>query len=145
MPEETKPDSFDWVKARSECSIEGVFQILKQVVTSNVESAKTIFNRSDITFTVRSLDRRFVVTREDSIGSGVKVGCHVAFALSNNSAEITVTRMRPQYRPCLFFQQSQALCRMAIVCWKSKEPPSNCGRLVDAPLRIYFSTNSRAL
>jgi hypothetical protein len=92
MPEETKPDSFDWVKARSECSIESVFQILKQVVTSNVESAKTIFSkRSDVTFTVTSLDRRFVVTREDSIGSGVKVGCHVTFALSN-SAEITVTR-----------------------------------------------------
>ena len=60
--------SFNWVQARSECSVERVFQILAEVVDSDVKAANAL-NRRGVTFHVnRDARGKLIVARNRDLG-----------------------------------------------------------------------------
>lgn len=60
------PD-FDWVKARSDCSLPGVFKQLQRGVQNDVEEAKKLLSSSSaISLTVESRTGRFSVVRSEN-------------------------------------------------------------------------------
>ena len=58
----------DWVKARAACSLKGVFQLLSEVVDSDVKAANAL-DRKDIKFTLnRGITGKLIVVRERDLG-----------------------------------------------------------------------------
>jgi hypothetical protein len=95
-----RDDSFDWVTARSKCSLRGAFQILTEVVETNVERANALPD-SNYSFESKRLDQRLVVTAtlESMLGQGYAT---VVFHLRDS--EIAVTRsLHPTARSELAF------------------------------------------
>jgi hypothetical protein len=86
---DVKPDSFDWVTARSRCSLDKSFQILSEIVSSNVKTANGLVKLT-MNFEYKSLDRKFMVIRTRDM-AGVNEISSVVFELS--LATIDVRRL----------------------------------------------------
>jgi hypothetical protein len=80
---------FNWVKARSECSIERVFQLLAEVIDSDVQAANAL-KRSGVTFHVsRQAIGKIIVARDRDL-EGMNEIHSVVFQWS--SSKITARR-----------------------------------------------------
>jgi hypothetical protein len=83
------PKTFDWVTARSKCSLEAVFQVLDEVVDSDVKKANGL-GRRGVSFQLNRLTaNKFLVMRNRDFG-GIPELDTVVFEL--NAREITVSR-----------------------------------------------------
>lgn len=72
---------FDWVTARSRCSLPGIFATLAEALDSDVKAANTLPNRS-VTFHLNVQPQKIIVARDDD--------SNIVFELS--STEIIVRR-----------------------------------------------------
>jgi hypothetical protein len=84
MDTKPAPENFDWVNARSKCTIQEIFKELEQGVRDDVEAAKSLIRRHDeLQFSVsKASSKRFSVNRiDDPIRS---LGRSVDFTWSDN-------------------------------------------------------------
>lgn len=81
-----KPDGFDWVTARSRCSLGSVFQILSEIVASNVKAANALPNQNS-TFEQRPLNNKFLVLVRRDI-AGFIATRSVVFELSSSAIDV---------------------------------------------------------
>jgi hypothetical protein len=78
---------FDWVKARSKCSLESVFQTLREVLDSDVKSVNGL-NRVGVTFALNnSATNKLIISRERDYG-GLSGGETVVFELLPNEIRV---------------------------------------------------------
>lgn len=101
--------SFNWVHARSECSLSVVFIVLAEVIDSDVKAA-TALNRPGATFKLRrDASDKLVVTRE-RILQGATLNSTVIFELLAD--RIRVSRMKERNsEPAPFFTAAPNLNR----------------------------------
>jgi hypothetical protein len=65
---ERKPENFDWVKARAECSSAAIFAKLRMSIEADVEIRNALRQRDEIFFRfVASSNSRFAVASEEPI------------------------------------------------------------------------------
>ncbi len=97
----TKPDDFDWVTARWKCSLEMAFQILSEIVDTNVKKINERPHPS-ATFERRLLNQKLIVIRkrEDEIST-------VVFELSYPA--IQVKRVSPAGAETFLFSTTPSL------------------------------------
>jgi hypothetical protein len=88
------PKNFDWVQARSKCSLNGVFDILGEVLDSDVKSANAL-GRPNARFTFsREAGKEFIVGRQIDVSSVQPSTYSVAFELTPDG--ISVKEVRPE-------------------------------------------------
>ncbi len=87
---------FNWVKARSECSLQRIFQTLAEILDSDVKSANDL-RRAKVSFHVDTqATNKIIVSRDRDIGEKNEVKS-VVFTLAQFS--ITVTSKKPNGDP----------------------------------------------
>jgi hypothetical protein len=83
---------FNWVKARSECSLQRIFQTLAEVVDSDVKSANDL-GRPNVSFHIDTqATGKIMVTRDRNMGAKNEVKS-VVFALAQFSITVTTKRL----------------------------------------------------
>jgi hypothetical protein len=83
-----KPETFDWVAARAECSLSRAFQILREMVDSNVKTANRV-RSPDATFELKAIQGdspKFMVIRKRDL-SGAAEFSNVTFELSDHAIQ----------------------------------------------------------
>jgi len=87
------PKNFNWVKARSECSLLALFTHLAEVVASDIEAVKSLPN-SDETFTINRPDNKIVVVKTWDVR--VPQARSVVFELTTMGISASSVEMRGQ-------------------------------------------------
>jgi len=82
------PKTFDWVKARSSCSVKAVFDVLSQVIASDVKSANDL-NRPGVSFALTNPSEEMVMVARTSDATGAAESASVLFERRAN--EIVAT------------------------------------------------------
>lgn len=83
------PKSFDWVKARSSCSLKAVFEVLSQVIASDVKSANDL-NRPGVSFALTNpAEDQLMVARSGDADGGTEPPA-VLFELRANEIVATL-------------------------------------------------------
>ena len=84
---ERKPDNFDWVKARADCSSAEIFTRLRMAITDDVEKRIALRKQSGTWFKfVASSDTRFAVVAEEPI---IRTSKTVMFTVANGQIKAT--------------------------------------------------------
>jgi hypothetical protein len=66
MTNDSTPETFNWVKARAECSVHSIFKALEQGVREDVKEVEAVLDpRSRVQFSVVASSRQFSVMRVD--------------------------------------------------------------------------------
>jgi hypothetical protein len=88
MTEDKLPEQFDWVRARSECSLPHVFKELEQGVREDIGAAQSLVPpRSEIKFSVaQASTKRFSAVRVDDPMRGISSS--VDFVCTRDKIEI---------------------------------------------------------
>src|ERR1035437_9858872 len=84
------PETWDWIRSRSECSIQQMFTLLVQRIESDVKDMEALARarQAGSVFTLnRVSDRQAIVGRKDDMG-GVFQGRGVAFERIDNSVRV---------------------------------------------------------
>lgn len=81
------PKTFDWVKARSSCSLRAVFEVLSQVIASDVESANGL-DRPGVSFALTNPAEDKVMVARTRVSGGVAES--VLFELRANEIVATL-------------------------------------------------------
>lgn len=99
------PETFDWVRARAACSLERIFLVLSETAAGDVRAANEL-RPSRARFEHKSLDRKFLVIRQEDAG-GVTQAASVVFELQENG--IAVRRITPARAPEPIFTAKPSL------------------------------------
>jgi hypothetical protein len=83
------PNYFDWVSARSKCSLESVFQLLRVAVDDDLQKVSSL-NRIGVKFdrSKQSPDTKIIVTRVLEL-TGFNESSHVIFELKTDRISVT--------------------------------------------------------
>src|SRR5216683_1096079 len=100
------PAAFDWVRARHECSLECVFQTLREVVDSDVKRMMALKNKPEVGFRLSApAADKFIVTRARDYGGGTE-GSMIVFELlpteirvRDGRDEKTILSAKPDVNP----------------------------------------------
>ena len=96
---------FNWVKARSECSLERVFLVLSEVVASDVKARQGLHDGAEYDHTRR--DHKIIVSRTRDFGGGIKEAEGVVFERIKGS--ITVAAVDPKGNEVPLFAATPSL------------------------------------
>ena len=87
------PQIFNWVKARSECSLERVFLLFSEVLESDVKTMQGLA-RSGVLYEQTRGERKVVVCRTRDCGGGIKEAEGVVFELVDGAITATAKDAR---------------------------------------------------